>query len=481
MARLVVLRGETVDRKIDLVKLPVTIGRGQKNDVVLEDPMKGVSRNHAEIRLVNGRHVLVDLESENGIWVTGRRVSDVTLEPNVVASIGPFRLAIEDVTSPILEQVTEPAARPAAPISTAAAKPAPPKSAPRPAARSSAPADPNQRNLMIGGAVAAVAILGLVAAVVLWPDSPAPDQTEAPKADVTTPIADAERQMSQGFCKEAVQTIELALQQYPAHADLLNTKRRAEAECVAPGPVLAEPVPDVVTEIRTARTLFEARECRGALLRVSNVLLYEPGNAEAEELRKQAAACPPLPIKATDQLAKEIPPDQGGLPVQPNELDRNYQARVKAMRARYDEVMAALAKGVNPSVIESLDALLRETSPDYLDVNLKLTEARKAWLGTARGHVTRSRNLEAKESFDDAIAALKEAKAIDPGLAVDVDIARIEKSKLERGEEECKMGVATYNYRPSEAIEHFRRALRWLPPSHSCYATAQKYAGSPGP
>ena len=74
MAKLVVLRGDTIDRKVDLGQLPARIGRGPNNAVVLQDPMKGVSREHAEIRLIDGRYVLVDLGSENGIWVAGRRV-----------------------------------------------------------------------------------------------------------------------------------------------------------------------------------------------------------------------------------------------------------------------------------------------------------------------------------------------------------------------------------------------------------------------
>ena len=83
MAKLVVLRGDTVDRKVDLVQLPARIGRGPNNAVVLQDPMKGVSREHAEIRLVDGRYLLVDLGSENGIWVAGRRVPEVVLDPNL--------------------------------------------------------------------------------------------------------------------------------------------------------------------------------------------------------------------------------------------------------------------------------------------------------------------------------------------------------------------------------------------------------------
>ena len=89
MARLLILRGETLDREVELKNKTLRLGRGSQNDVMLEDEGKSVSRNHAEIRYEGGRYVLVDLESQNGVWVSGAKVPYVVLEPNVVASVGP--------------------------------------------------------------------------------------------------------------------------------------------------------------------------------------------------------------------------------------------------------------------------------------------------------------------------------------------------------------------------------------------------------
>ena len=64
MARLLVLRGETLEREIEVGRQTFRIGRGEQNDLVLEDPGKAVSRNHAEIRYEGGRYddCIEDLE-----------------------------------------------------------------------------------------------------------------------------------------------------------------------------------------------------------------------------------------------------------------------------------------------------------------------------------------------------------------------------------------------------------------------------------
>src|SRR5690349_14248951 len=95
MAKLIIFRGETQVQEHELKEQTVRIGRGAQNDVVLEDPGKGVSRHHAEIRFEGGRYTLVDLESQNGIWVSGTRVPSVVLQPGVTAALGPFRLMMQ--------------------------------------------------------------------------------------------------------------------------------------------------------------------------------------------------------------------------------------------------------------------------------------------------------------------------------------------------------------------------------------------------
>lgn len=95
-ARLLVMRTDVVQRAIELRGRGVTIGRGDQNDVVLEDRDRTVSRFHAEVRPEDGGYVLVDLNSQNGTWVDSERVDRVTLRAGVPVRIGPYRLVFDD-------------------------------------------------------------------------------------------------------------------------------------------------------------------------------------------------------------------------------------------------------------------------------------------------------------------------------------------------------------------------------------------------
>ena len=63
----------------------VNIGRSKKNDLVLEDIR--VSRSHAQLRLVNNRYVIFDLDSTGGTFVNHQRVNQIALYPGDVISL----------------------------------------------------------------------------------------------------------------------------------------------------------------------------------------------------------------------------------------------------------------------------------------------------------------------------------------------------------------------------------------------------------
>lgn len=67
-------------------KLPVTIGRGPENDIVLK--RDSVSRFHAKIETGEFGTYLVDLNSSNGVFVNGNKAQNHTLEDGDLFSLG---------------------------------------------------------------------------------------------------------------------------------------------------------------------------------------------------------------------------------------------------------------------------------------------------------------------------------------------------------------------------------------------------------
>jgi len=68
----------------------LTIGRGERNDVVIQDP--AVSKHHAKIDPVGDRFVLIDLQSKNGTFVNKRLEVSHWLKHGDVISIGNHQL-----------------------------------------------------------------------------------------------------------------------------------------------------------------------------------------------------------------------------------------------------------------------------------------------------------------------------------------------------------------------------------------------------
>jgi hypothetical protein len=71
----------------------VLIGRSRDCDITLEDP--NASRRHAELRNEDGRWVVTDLGSTNGVKVNGRRVQEAVLQPGDELALGLARLRFE--------------------------------------------------------------------------------------------------------------------------------------------------------------------------------------------------------------------------------------------------------------------------------------------------------------------------------------------------------------------------------------------------
>lgn len=71
---------------VPLDQLVTHIGRKKDNHIIINNPH--VSRHHAQIRNVQQRYLLVDLNSKVGCSVNGKRVKQILLKPGDVISIG---------------------------------------------------------------------------------------------------------------------------------------------------------------------------------------------------------------------------------------------------------------------------------------------------------------------------------------------------------------------------------------------------------
>jgi DNA-binding NtrC family response regulator len=84
--------------------LPVAeaqLGSAGDNDIVA--PFPGVSRTHASVAYVNGRLVIRDAGSRNGVLHAGKRVSEASVSPGEMVRIGRAWLSLEDARTSDVE------------------------------------------------------------------------------------------------------------------------------------------------------------------------------------------------------------------------------------------------------------------------------------------------------------------------------------------------------------------------------------------
>lgn len=120
----VVTRERHADITLRFDHAPVTIGGAAGSDVVLAGPH--VSRAHAVVTVSGGRIVYQD-RSSNGSFVDDRRVSELTLGPDDVVVVPPYRMTFSlqaehdqrTIPLPPLDQMIAASADGAAPISVA--------------------------------------------------------------------------------------------------------------------------------------------------------------------------------------------------------------------------------------------------------------------------------------------------------------------------------------------------------------------------
>jgi len=122
MAKLVILNQGMTGRTFDLIVERTTVGRVEDNTFQISDG--SVSSHHAEI-ILRGSEILVkDLNSTNGTFIGGEKITESVLKPGQILRMGQVEIRIDDGTPPTAPPPPAPAKAPApapAAVATAAA------------------------------------------------------------------------------------------------------------------------------------------------------------------------------------------------------------------------------------------------------------------------------------------------------------------------------------------------------------------------
>ena len=459
--KLIIFRGETQVQEYELKEQTVRIGRGAQNDIVLEDPGKGVSRHHAEIRFDGGRYTLVDLQSQNGIWVSGTRVPSVVLEPGITAALGPFRvmmqapapvsavLAVPAVVADPATELTQLSSRTAAPLNLdSLSAPAEEVLAPKPAAEKMPPAKPPEKPPVakpVSDKADAAATKPTPAPVPKTTPAPAPktpglkpvgeQKAWSPSPRVlggvaallviglsavigykmmrngTSPAWDptaAQQLIASGKCQEALDTqINPALQKNPSDARALMLRDQCNKPAAPAAPTTTIPAAPAVASVADRLNEAEAlivnnvvADCQTALDTANAVLTEDPNNERAKALSAKATACVNPP--ATTKPAPVATAEKLATPISPAQggLEVTQGETEKAYKAR----VAAMGKKYDDAVAvlasqkyQQALALFNEIVPEVPSGYRELAQRRDE----ARAGI----RAEAKNAYDAGQAA----------------------------------------------------------------------------
>src|SRR5438876_3816923 len=86
MAKLICTDGPNLRDEWEVRLGTTTIGRQGSNNVVLHDPK--VSRHHVVIKFEDDKYSVEDLDSRNGTYVFGKKVTRVTVAPETPICVG---------------------------------------------------------------------------------------------------------------------------------------------------------------------------------------------------------------------------------------------------------------------------------------------------------------------------------------------------------------------------------------------------------
>jgi pSer/pThr/pTyr-binding forkhead associated (FHA) protein len=127
MAKLVVLTQSLAGRSYDLAAERTSVGRVEDNAFQIAEP--SVSSRHCEILLRGGDIVVKDLNSTNGTFINGEKISESVLKPGQTLRLGNVELKLDAPGAPAAAGLAAPSA-PSAPLGPSGSAPAPAPTSP---------------------------------------------------------------------------------------------------------------------------------------------------------------------------------------------------------------------------------------------------------------------------------------------------------------------------------------------------------------
>jgi pSer/pThr/pTyr-binding forkhead associated (FHA) protein len=128
MAKLVVLTQSMAGRSFDLAGERTTVGRVEDNAFQIAEP--SVSSRHCEILLRGEEIVVKDLNSTNGTFINGEKISESVLKPGQTLRLGNVELKLDVPGAPAAPNASTAPSAPAAGSPPSAPAPATPPAAP---------------------------------------------------------------------------------------------------------------------------------------------------------------------------------------------------------------------------------------------------------------------------------------------------------------------------------------------------------------
>lgn len=510
MATLMVYRGDVLDREVPLGEGIARIGRAADNDIVLDDATFTVSRSHAELCFEQGAYALVDKNSENGIWVAGKRVSKTTLAPGVPVILGSYKLVLKPeqpvpaptgdetvlfrpaaeagdatvlLSKPIAAAAPRAIEKPAPSVPAAVEKPAPPAppAPPPPVPRPAPSPEPPAASAPVKAPPPVVPVASPKSvdppAEPVKPQSPAGGKTVTKGAlyggiAVVAIVVIAAVAVRMSHRNRATPSAEVTTTPPPAAV------APAVTEAPAAAPVADAQAPPAAPDVATPPASEPPAPAADAAPPVPAPTVPPPIAAPALSTRRVPASSP-----AKEEAApKATPPPQpkpprvksAAAPAAPAASASAAKPKPADLANMFEAARSAMIKEDYLGAIAGFQRIL-EIAPDYPNAaNL---------LGVARGGATNASHLAVEDTgnraemsgdYAEAARQYERALQLDPSSREAADAMRRLKVRMQReGQDAFKRGQASDAAgRAAEAITFYEKALRLLPPDDAAVKTA---------